>query len=62
MIEAIRCDVCGPLGWTIERYGCITHKHDCSHNPDDFCQAHPRGCELVADQRGLRVVPAEMTP
>lgn len=49
-----RCPYCGPLLWTLNAYGCITHKHDCPHSNDDFCQAHPRGCALVADQRGLR--------
>lgn len=55
-----RCDHCGPLDWTINAYGCIAHKHDCPRNPDSFCQAHPRGCDLVADQRGLTVRPIPM--
>jgi hypothetical protein len=54
------CDYCGLLGWTVTAYGCVTHKHDCPHNPDTFCQAHPRGCDLGGDQRDLRVVPVEL--
>lgn len=55
MNDVQRCDVCGPLGWTVERYGAIAHKHGCPHNPSPYCQAHPIGCDVVADQRGLRV-------
>lgn len=50
-----RCDRCGPLGWTVERYGAIAHKHGCPHNPSSYCQAHPLGCDYGGDQRGLRV-------
>lgn len=55
-----RCDYCGPLGWTVARYGCVTHKHGCPYRTDTFCQAHPRGCDNLGDQRGLRVVPIEL--
>lgn len=56
--ELVRCDHCGPLGWTRSAYGAIAHKHDCPHRTDEFCQAHPIGCDKAAvDQRGLRVVP-----
>lgn len=58
MIE--RCDFCGPLVWTVEAYGCIAHKHTCPHRSDVFCQAHPRGCDLGGDQRGLRRVTVEL--
>ena len=40
-----RCDYCGPLNWTINAYGQITHKCGCPHKTHDRCQAHPRGCD-----------------
>ncbi len=40
-----RCDYCGPLEWTKERFGQVMHKHSCQHRNDAFCQAHPQGCE-----------------
>lgn len=55
-----RCDYCGPLDWTVERYGCIAHKCGCPHRTDTFCQAHPLGCDNPGDQRGLRVIPVEL--
>lgn len=58
-----RCDFCGPLGWTVERYGAVAHKHDCPHRADTFCQAHPIGCDRSElDQRELRVVPIGLPP
>jgi hypothetical protein len=42
-----RCDYCGPLEWTKERFGQVTHKCKCPHRSDKFCQAHPNGdCKL----------------
>lgn len=35
---------CGFLGWTVERYGRITHKHSCPVRTDNFCQSHPTEC------------------
>jgi hypothetical protein len=32
---------CGSLGWTVERYGRVTHKHGCPRRADPFCQTHP---------------------
>lgn len=38
------CDYCGRLEWTLNTDGRVSHKHDCPHRTDDFCQAHPVGC------------------
>jgi hypothetical protein len=42
-----RCDYCGLLDWTQDRYERILHKHDCPHRTDDACQTHPTGCPDV---------------
>lgn len=46
-----RCTYCGPLGWTKARHGRILHKCGCPHRTDDFCQAHPAGCDTFTDVR-----------
>ena len=35
---------CGWLGWTVEEWGRVTHKHGCPNRTDPFCQTHPDGC------------------
>lgn len=37
---------CGSLGWTFEKYGRITHKHDCPRRGANYCQTHPEKCDL----------------
>ncbi len=44
LVPTERCDHCGPLDWTTHRYGRITHKHNCPHREDVYCQAHPSMC------------------
>lgn len=39
-----RCDYCGLLDWTTDRYERILHKHACPHREDIACQTHPTGC------------------
>jgi hypothetical protein len=45
-----RCPSCGPLGWTVARYGRVTHKCGCSERTDDFCQTHIH-CDEFTDIR-----------
>ncbi len=47
LIPVERCDHCGPLDWTKNRYGMILHKHSCKRRQDPFCQAHPKGCDAA---------------
>lgn len=51
LVPEPRCDYCGRLGWTIQGFGQITHKCGCPHRTDEFCQAHPNGCDTVTDIR-----------
>ncbi len=44
LVPVERCNYCGPLDWTTNRYGRITHKHNCPHRVDVYCQAHPSMC------------------
>lgn len=44
--SAIRCDYCGLLDWTQDRFGSILHKHGCPYREDASCQTHPAGCPL----------------
>ncbi len=46
-----RCPTCGPLGWTVEKYGRSLHKCACPHRTDAVCQAHPQGCDDFTDIR-----------
>lgn len=40
---------CGWLGWTVEEWGRVTHKHACPNRTDPFCQTHPDGCPALID-------------
>ncbi len=42
--EPTRCDYCGLLDWTRDRYERVLHKHDCPHRAEEACQTHPTGC------------------
>lgn len=44
LVPIERCDYCGPLEWTKSRFRRVTHKHNCPHREDSFCQAHPSMC------------------
>ena len=35
------CGYCGNLGWTVERYGRVTHKQNCPHRADVWHQGDP---------------------
>lgn len=35
---------CGSLGWTVEKFGRVTHKESCPHRCEPWCQSHPDGC------------------
>ena len=35
------CPYCGNLGWTVERYGRVTHKQNCPHRTDVWHQGDP---------------------
>lgn len=40
-----RCDYCGDLGWTVRKYGRITHKEACPHRTDPWSQTYPQRTE-----------------
>lgn len=40
--EPIICDYCGDVGWTVERYGRVTHKRQCPHRRDPWSQTYPQ--------------------
>ena len=40
---------CGYLGWTVERYGRITHKEACPHRTDPWTQANPQTAEWITE-------------
>lgn len=46
-----RCNHCGNLSWTLKQYGRPAHKCGCPERTDDFCQAHPQGCDDFTDIR-----------
>jgi hypothetical protein len=39
-LEEPHCDYCGLLGWTVEKYGLVTHKEACPHRADPWSQSH----------------------
>lgn len=51
LVPTPRCDFCGHLAWTVERFGRLTHKCACPHRTDSFCQAHPQVCDNFTDIR-----------
>jgi hypothetical protein len=51
LVPEPRCKSCGRLSWTIERFGRILHKCGCEFRTDDYCQAHPQGCDTFTDIR-----------
>lgn len=44
------CAYCGPLAFH-RRNDTYLHKCACPHRTDDFCQAHPDGCDTFTDIR-----------
>jgi hypothetical protein len=48
--EQPRCDYCGDLGWTVERYGRVTHKQGCPHRTDPWHQGEPLSGDLIREQ------------
>jgi hypothetical protein len=36
------CPYCGCLGWTVEKYGRVTHKEACPHRTDPWSQSYPQ--------------------
>jgi hypothetical protein len=65
LIPVERCDYCGPLEWTKDRFGQVTHKHSCPHRQEAFCQAHPTDCSsyepkpMTNPDWPLKVLPGE---
>lgn len=43
------CDFCGVLGWTVERYGRVTHKESCPYRTDRWHQGDPRSLVVLVD-------------
>lgn len=48
-----RCDYCGDIEWTAAQYGRVSHKHNCQHRTDPWCQTHPEGCGQEMDDYEL---------
>ena len=46
---------CGYLGWTVERYGRVTHKQGCPARTDPWHQGNPQMAEVVAERDALLV-------
>jgi hypothetical protein len=40
------CSYCGWLGWTVEKYGRVTHKQACPHRTDPWHQGDPPAAKL----------------